>query len=59
LAAFPYPFQIPYKIQEGFKTAVQTILKALIDRKPVSQTCVFGKPGIITHALLPWKKPDE
>jgi hypothetical protein len=44
LEAFPYPYQIPYSINDEFKTKCQTVISALVEGKSVSQTCIFDGP---------------
>lgn len=53
LEAFPYPYQIPYSLNDEFKARVRTVIRALVKGKSAARTCIFGGP--LSRMLHFWR----
>lgn len=57
LETFPYPYQIPYSINDEFKAKARTVIHALTEGKPTAKTYVFdSSPSRISRTAAPQKK---
>ena len=60
LEIFPYPYQIPYSINDEFKAKARTVIHALTEGKPTAKTYVFDKSSNRnSRNSAPQKKPAK